>query len=121
VFEFVAFQVRLHSEAIAALRTLKGLDVEVHQVVLLEGILPHEVLFTHGTRERPLVCVCDSVGLQVQLLPEALAALEGFDVEVHKVVFPEGSRTLELLVTHGARERLLVSVCESVLFQGRLL
>jgi len=62
--------------------------------------------------------VCEPLGLQVRLLPEALAALgtlEGLDVEVHKVVIPEGIRPLELLVTHGAMERLMVSVCELVL------
>jgi len=66
--------------------------------------------------------VYELVPIQGPQPPEAfaaLSALEGLDVKVHHVVRLEGICRLEPLVTHGARERPIVRVCESVLKQVR--
>jgi len=92
--------------------------------VVSQGGLLTEAPAANGTRERQLARVCELMLFQVRLpleAPAALRALKGLDVKVHQVVNAEGIRTLELLVTYSARERPLVSVCESVLFQGRQL
>jgi len=119
----VFIQVRLALETPAANGTRERPLIRVFDLVCFQVPLRKEALAANGTRERQLARVNKYVGFQGRLTLEAIAALsalKGLDVKVHHFVFPEGSRTLELLVTHGAREWPLVSVCESMPFQGCL-